>query len=290
MSKQDTHMSWFILVPYSWVLFFLFIPSFLLIGLSISGHSNTIPPYEFFIHWEDYLWPTIKPVWSHFYLIISDPLYISAFLDSFILASMATIFSLLIGYPMAYAISRAHQRWHNLLILLVVLPFWTASLIRIYAWIILLRDNGLMNHWLMSASLIDVPLHIMHHKIAVIIGLVYIYLPFMVLPIYSSLTKIPPSLREAASDLGCTPLETFWHVTLPLSKLGIITGCTFVFLPTMGEFVIPDLLGGTKVLTIGKVVWNEFFFTNDWPVAACMSIAMIVIIVLPITIVQRRKL
>lgn len=290
MRTDNTRVSWMIFPPFGWVLLFILVPSIMILALSISTSSEGLPPFQPFIFWTDSIWPTIHPIWDNFHLILTDPLYINSFLDSFRLACIATIVTLLIGYPMAYAIASTHPRWHHLLLLLAILPFWTASLIRIYAWMMLMRDGGFINHWLLSLGVIDAPLHMLYTETAVIIGLVYIYLPFMVLPIYTSLTKIPQSLIEASADLGCKPSATFWRVTLPLSKPGIITGCTFVFLPTMGEFVIPDLLGGTAVMTVGKVIWNEFFFTTDWPVAAAMAVLMILIIVLPLTIVQHKKL
>ncbi len=191
------------------------------------------------------------------------------------------------GYPLAYGIARAPARWRGLLLMLVILPFWTSFLIRVYAWIGLLKENGIVNHALMSLGLIDAPLRLINNDFSVILGLVYAYLPFMVLPLYAQLEKLDPALNEAAADLGARPMRAFWQVTLPLSLPGIAAGILLVFIPAVGEFVIPDLLGGPNTLMIGKILWDEFFTNHDWPTAAALAIATLLLLALPMGFMRR---
>ena len=203
------------------------------------------------------------------------------------MAAVSTILALLIGYPLAYAIARAPGAWRQVFLMLVILPSWTSLLIRIYAWIGLLKNNGFINNFLMWTGLTDSPIQMMQTDFAVYIGIVYAYLPFMVLPIYTNLVKHDPTLLEAAADLGANRFTAFWKITVPLSMNGVIAGCMLVFIPAVGEFVIPEILGGPDQLMIGKVLWQEFFNNRDWPVASAVAITMLFVLILPITIFQR---
>jgi putrescine transport system permease protein len=223
-----------------------------------------------------------------FTYLLSDSLYAKAFLSSLTIASLSTLFALLVAFPLAYGMARAPERWRAILLMLVILPFWTSFLIRVYAWIGILRPEGLLNAFLLWAGLVSEPLQILNTPVAVYIGIVYSYLPFMVLPIYSTLEKLDDSLLEAAIDLGCTRTSAFWLVTLPLALPGIVAGCFLVFIPAMGEFVIPDLLGGSSTLMMGKTLWSEFFSNRDWPVASAVAIVLLLALVVPILIFQRQ--
>ncbi|MDO6733260.1 ABC transporter permease subunit [Octadecabacter sp. 1_MG-2023] len=220
---------------------------------------------------------------------IPDFLYFAAYLSSLKIAIISTFFTLLIGYPIAYAMARTAEHWRPTLLMLVILPFWTSFLIRVYAWIGILSKEGYLNQMLMSAGIIGEPLTILNTNIAVYIGIVYTYLPFMVLPIYAALEKMDDSLIEAAEDLGCSALSAFWLVTAPLSKPGIIAGCFLVFIPVLGEFVIPSLLGGSNTVMIGKVLWEEFFNNRDWPVASAVAVILLLILIIPIVLFQRNQ-
>jgi putrescine transport system permease protein len=218
-----------------------------------------------------------------------DDLYYKAYLSSLKIAAISTFFTLLIGYPIAYAMTRASEEWRPTLLMLIILPFWTSFLIRVYAWIGILGQEGFLNQALMFLGLTSEPLIILNTAIAVYIGIVYTYLPFMVLPIYSALEKLDDSLLEAAEDLGCSRLKAFWLVTFPLSRGGIIAGCFLVFIPTLGEFVIPSLLGGSNTLMIGKVLWDEFFSNRDWPLASAVAVILLLLLIIPIILFQRNE-
>jgi putrescine transport system permease protein len=205
------------------------------------------------------------------------------------MAFFSTLLCLLIGYPMAYAISRAEKHMQTVYLLLIMMPTWTAILIRVYAWMGILSNNGLLNSFLMGIGLIDQPLQILNTNTAVYIGIVYSYLPFMVLPLYANLAKHDNSLLEAASDLGARNLTRFWQITVPLSKNGIIAGCMLVFIPVVGEFVIPELLGGPETLMIGRVLWQEFFNNRDWPVASALAVVMLAVLIIPILLFNRNQ-
>jgi putrescine transport system permease protein len=226
---------------------------------------------------------------ASFKLLFTDDLYLAAWLSSLRIAAVSTLGTLLLGYPMAYAIARARPQLRPLLLTLVILPFWTSFLIRVYAWMGLLAENGILNQFLRWSGLVHNPSTILGTEWAVHLGIVYAYLPFMVLPLYTSLEKLDWSLLEAASDLGAEPLSAFLTVTLPLSLPGIVAGCLLVFIPAVGEFVIPDLLGGTRTLMIGKVLWDEFFTNSDWPLASAVAICLLVLLVGPIVIFQRHQ-
>lgn len=276
-----------IFIPYFWLVIFCLLPFLLIIIVSFSEFVEAIPPFEIPISFLT----NNKLVEFHFNfesykLIIDDDLYVEAFGQSIILAILSTFLTLVIAYPIAYAISLSPKSLKNLLLLLVIIPFWTSLLIRVYSWTTILKTEGFLNQLLLALGVIKEPLVILNTNIAVIIGIIYCYLPFMVLPIYSSLEKINHNLREAASDLGAKPFAVFKNITLPLSMPGVIAGSALVFIPVIGEFVIPDLLGGPNSLLIGKVIWNEFFLNRDWPAAAAVSIILSLVIILPIIILQ----
>jgi putrescine transport system permease protein len=270
-------------IPYLWLFLFFLVPFLIVLKISFAEVQIAQPPYTPLVAVEDETVNVSLNVGNYLFLF-TDDLYLLSYLQSLKVAFISTLLCLLIGYPMAYAIARASPSWRNVLLLLVVLPSWTSFLIRIYAWIGLLKNNGYINNLLMALGLIDQPLAILHTPMAVYIGIVYAYLPFMILPIYANLVKLDLSLLEAAYDLGARPWRTFLSVTLPLSKAGIIAGSMLVFIPAVGEFVIPELLGGPQTLMIGKVLWQEFFNNRDWPVASAVAIVMLLLLILPITI------
>jgi putrescine transport system permease protein len=240
-------------------------------GDGLSGWLEKARAFSF----DNYLW------------IAEDKLYRNAYLQSVWISFTATCMTLLVAYPLAYGMARAPQTLRPILLMLVILPFWTSFLIRVYAWIGILKPEGLLNQLLLYLGIIDQPLIIMGTNTAIYIGIVYSYLPFMVLPIYATLEKMDGSLIEAAQDLGCTAISAFWKITLPLSIPGIIAGFMLVFIPAVGEFVIPDLLGGSKTLMIGKTLWNEFFANRDWPVSSAVAVVLLLILVVPIAWFQQ---
>lgn len=274
--------------PFFWLFIFFLLPFIIVLKISFSEADVAIPPYTELVSWaDDQL--TILLNMGNYLLLSDDELYLAAYLSSLKMALISTIACLLIGYPMAYAISKAKKETQTILLLLIMMPTWTAILIRVYAWMGILSNNGLLNGFLQHIGLISEPLHILNTDLAVYIGIVYSYLPFMVLPLYANLAKHDQSLLEAASDLGCRNISTFWQVTVPLSKGGIIAGCMLVFIPVVGEFVIPELLGGPDTLMIGKVLWQEFFNNRDWPVAAALAVIMLVVLMIPIIFFNRTQ-
>ncbi len=279
-----------IAVPYAWLLLFFLTPFLIVLKISFAEFQIGIPPYTPLVEWVEDTYLQLRLSLGSYYYLLEDPLYVAAYLNSLKIAAISTALALVVGYPMAYGIARAGQSTRNALLLLVMLPFWTSFLIRVYAWIGILKNNGLLNNALMGLGVIDQPLEILNTEIAVYIGIVYSYLPFMILPLYANLEKMDLSLLEAAMDLGCRPWQAFVKVTLPLSMPGMVAGCMLVFIPAVGEFVIPDLLGGADSLMIGKVLWSEFFNNRDWPAASAVAIAMLVFLVLPIALFQRYQL
>jgi len=273
-------------IPYVWLLLFFLLPFIIVMKISFAEFRIGMPPYTPLFEWLEGGYIQIKLALGNYLFLLEDPLYITAYLNSLKVALVSTIIALLIGYPMAYAIARSDPPWRSVFLLLVILPFWTSFLIRVYAWIGILKNNGLINNALMALGVIDDPLPLLNNEFSLYVGIVYSYLPFMVLPLYSTLEKLDGALLEAAADLGCRPFKTFLTVTLPLSMPGIIAGSMLVFIPAVGEFVIPDLLGGASTLMIGKVLWSEFFNNRDWPVASAVAIAMLVFLVVPIVIFQ----
>jgi putrescine transport system permease protein len=274
-------------LPYLWLILFFFVPFLIVAAISFGESALSIPPYTAPLEWGEDGGFELHINLVNYGRLVSDSLYVTAYLNSLRMAGSATLLCLLVGYPMAYAIARAPVRWRNLLLMLVILPFWTSFLIRVYAWIGLLKTNGLVNNLLLALGVVDEPLPLLNNAFSVGIALVYSYLPYMILPLYATLEKLDPTLLEAASDLGSRPFRAFLEVTLPLSLPGIAAGCLLVFIPMVGEFVIPDLLGGPDTLMIGKVLWDEFFTNRDWPAAAAVAIAMLVFLVAPIAVAQR---
>jgi putrescine transport system permease protein len=276
-------------VPYLWLLVFFLIPFIIVLKISFSSSQIAMPPYEPLLHWTGEKILQIKLNLGNFAFLVEDDLYWRAYLNSIKVAAVSTVFCLLLGYPIAYAIARSDASVRNILMLLIVLPFWTSFLLRVYAWIGILKNNGLLNNFLLSIGVIDQPIQMLQTDFAVYLGIVYSYLPFMILPLYANLEKMDLTLLEAAADLGCKPWQSFYKVTLPLSLPGIIAGCLLVFIPVVGEFVIPSLLGDPGMLMIGKVLWTEFFNNRDWPVASAVAIALLLFLVIPIMYFQRAQ-
>ena len=276
-----------ILGPIAWVVLFFAIPFAIIIKISFSHSIFSAPPYAPMLEWVGNHALNIKLTFENYYLLFNERLYISSYLNSLYLAAISTIFCLLIGYPMAYGIAHSHSRWRHFLLLMIILPFWTSFLIRVYAWMGLLSNTGFINSLLIKIGLISAPLPLLHNNFAVCIGIIYTYLPFMILPLYASVEKVDPILIEASADLGAKPISTFFKVTLPLTFKGILTGSMLVFIPAVGEFVIPELLGGPNNPMIGKILWMEFFSNLDWPVASAIAVALLILLVIPMIIFQR---
>jgi putrescine transport system permease protein len=271
-------MRFVIALPFLWLAVFFLLPFGLVLVIAFGSNAPDLaPPVELGFSLQN------------FALLFTDDLYVAAWLSSLRIAATATAITLLLGYPMAYAIARASVRRRPVLLMLVVLPFWTSFLIRVYAWIGVLANNGLLEQFLRWTGLAENPETILGTEWAVQLGIVYAYLPFMVLPLYAALEKLDLGLLEAAADLGARPLAAFLTVTLPLSLPGVVAGCLLVFIPAVGEFVIPDLLGGTGTLMIGKVLWDEFFTNADWPLASAVAICLLVLLVGPIALFQRQQ-
>jgi len=275
-----------IALPGMWLTLFFLIPFVIVLKISVAGTQLAVPPYTPLLEWVDgHL--QVRLNLGNFLFLLKDSLYLDAFVSSLKVAGISTVLCLLIGYPMAYAIARSGSTWRNILLMLTILPFWTSSLVRVYAWMGLLRSNGPINNLLLSLGLIHEPLVMLQTNFAMYVGIVYSYLPFMILPLYANLEKHDPSLIEAAVDLGAKPWRAFLQVTLPLSLPGVIAGSMLVFIPAVGEFVIPRLLGGTDSLMIGRVLWDEFFLNRDWPLASAVAICLLIALVLPIIVFQR---
>ena len=282
-----------IAIPYFWLLALFLVPFAIVFKISLSDIALSIPPYlpqlDLAKGWAGFTKFLGALDFENFEFLMMDDLYYKAYLSSLKIAAVSTFFTLLIGYPIAYAMTRASEEWRPTLLMLVILPFWTSFLIRVYAWIGILGQEGFLNQTLMFLGLTSDPLIILNTPIAVYIGIVYTYLPFMILPIYAALEKLDDSLLEAAEDLGCSRIKAFWLVTFPLSRGGIIAGCFLVFIPTLGEFVIPSLLGGSNTLMIGKVLWDEFFSNRDWPLASAVAVILLLILIIPIILFQRNE-
>ena len=273
-------------VPYVWLLLFFAIPFLIVLKISFAKLAIAQPPYTPILQvvQDEVL---LKLNLTNYMVLFSDSQYLLAYASSLKIAAISTFLTLLIGYPMAYVISRLSPSARNIAMMLVVLPSWTSFLIRVYAWIGILDSNGLLNNLLMKLGLIDEPLRILNTPIAAYIGIVYCYLPFMVLPLYANLLKFDHRLLEAAYDLGARPWKAFLTITLPMSRSGIIAGCMLVMIPAVGEFVIPEMLGGPDTLMIGRVLWSEFFNNRDWPVASAVAIVMLLMLLVPILIFNR---
>ena len=282
-----------IAVPYLWLTGLFLVPFLIVFKISLSDIALAIPPYT--PTWDPSEgWAGFKDMMSgldfeNFEFLATDDLYWKSYLSSFRIALISTLICLMIGFPIAYGMANAPKEWQPTLMLLVILPFWTSFLIRVYSLIGLLSQEGILNQILMWTGVVSEPLTILNTNIAVYIGIVYTYVPFMILPIYATLIKLDGSLLEAAEDLGCSRTEAFWRITIPLSKAGIIAGCFLVFIPALGEFVIPSLLGGSNTLMIGKVLFEEFFANRDWPVAGAVAVILLLILIIPIVLYQRNE-
>ncbi|HZP19913.1 MAG TPA: ABC transporter permease subunit [Bauldia sp.] len=282
-----------VFLPYAWLAVLFLIPFAIVVKISLSETAISQPPYSPTFDLSAGFQGIIEGVrqfsFDNFTYLVEDDLYWRAYLGSLEIAVISTFLTLLIGYPIAYGMARAPKSWQPTLVMLIILPFWTSFLIRVYAWIGILKKEGLLNQFLLSTGLLDHPLTILNTTTAVYIGIVYSYLPFMVLPLYAALERMDGTLLEAASDLGCRPLKAFWQITFPLSLPGVIAGCFLVFIPVTGEFVIPDLLGGSETLMIGRTLWNEFFSNRDWPLASAVAVVLLLILVIPIVFFQNQE-
>ncbi len=276
-----------LVIPYIWLVLFFLVPFLLVLKISFSEAVLGTPPFESVFTWAKNQMLVVKLNLANYHFLWVDDLYAAAYLQSLSIATISTFICLIVGYPIAYGIARVPVKYRSFLLMLVILPFWTSFLIRIYAWISLLNPHGFINEFLLGVGIIDKPLELINNNFAVCLGIVYAYLPFMVLPLYASLSKMDISLLEAAYDLGCRPWRTFLTVTLPLSMPGIISGAMLVFIPAMGEYVIPELLGGADNLMIGHVLWTEFFSNRDWPVASAVAVVLLGVLVIPVMLFQR---
>ncbi len=273
-------------IPALWLTVFFLVPFLIVLKISFSEARLAIPPYAPLINWVHGL-PVPSIHLSGYAYLFTDPLYLRSYLYSVMVAAVSTLFCLLIGYPMAYAIARASEAWRSFLLMLIVLPFWTSFLLRVYAWIGLLQNDGLINDALLYLGLIRHPITLLQTDFSLYVGIVYSYLPFMILPLYANLEKHDMALLEAAADLGARPLTAFLRVTLPQSLPGIAAGSLLVFIPTVGEYVIPTLLGRTDQIMIGRMLSDEFFDNRDWPVASGVAILILLALVVPIVLLQR---
>jgi putrescine transport system permease protein len=280
-------------VPFLWLAIFFLIPFLIVLKISLSDAASVQPPYRPLFdpdNWSGFL---AALDFENYAFLGEDPLYRDAVLSSIRIAAISTVLLLVLGFPLAHAMARAAPRLRPLLVALVILPFWTSFLIRIYAWIGILKPDGFLNQALLALNLVSEPTSILNTEAAVFIGIVYAYLPFMVLPLYATLEKIDPTLLEAAEDLGSPPWKSYFTITVPLAFPGIIAGSLLCFIPAVGEFVIPDLLGGSETLMIGRQLWSEFFSNRDWPLASAVAIVLLVLLVVPIVLyrdIEARRL
>jgi putrescine transport system permease protein len=283
-----------ILLPYLWLVVFFLLPFLIVLKISLSQTAIAQPPYTPVFDLDGGLAGLgellVALSLDNYALFLNDQIYVLSYGRSLAIAAFSTAMLLLIGYPIAYGIARSPRRWQPILFMLVVLPFWTSFLIRVYAWINILQREGLLNQVLLALDLVDAPVTWLATDTAIYIGIVYSYLPFMVLPIYATLDKLPESLLEAAADLGCPRWKAFWLVTLPLSLPGVLAGVLICFIPIVGEFVIPDLLGGSDSLMIGQTLWVEFFSNRDWPAASAVTVVLLGLLIVPIMIYQQRQM
>ncbi len=287
--RKDFGRRLVVATPYVWLLLFFAIPFVILFKISFSESRIAMPPSAPLFEWVGTQAVLIKLNLANYAFLFTDDLYVSSYLYSVKVAAISTLLCLLVGYPMAYAIARAHPTWRNVFLMLIILPFWTSFLLRVYAWIGLLKSNGVINNILMSFGIIDAPITMMQTDFAVYIGIVYSYLPFMILPLYANLEKHDLTLVEAAADLGARPFTAFRRITLPQAIPGIVAGSLLVFIPAVGEYIIPSLLGRTDQLMIGRVLSDEFFANRDWPVASAVAILMLLLLVVPIMWFQRNQ-
>ena len=287
--RENLWRYFIVAIPYIWLLLFFLAPFVIVFKISLADPIIAQPPFTPFFNQGSDGGFSIYTTFDNFLYLFQDSLYFVTYLNSVKLAFIATLFTLLIGYPIAYGIARSPQPTRNILLLLVVIPFWISFLLRVYSWMGILKTNGLINGFLLWLGVIDQPLELLYTDTAVYIGMVYSYLPYMILPLYANLVKLDIRLLEAASDLGAKKWQGFVDVTLPLSMPGIIAGCLLVFIPAIGEYVIPALLGGADTLMIGRVLFDEFFLNRDWPVASAVAIVLLLLLVLPIVYFQKKQ-
>lgn len=286
IDQQDkTWRRFAIAIPYLWLFVFFLLPFVIILKISLADPVIAQPPFTPMFDAQGDLSISL----DSFQLLLTDNLYAVTFLRSVLLAGSAMILCLMLGFPMAYGIARSSPGTRSLLLLLIVLPFWVSFLLRVYAWMGLLNNHGVINNLLMWLGLIDHPIQMMYTNFAIFIGLAYSYLPFMVLPLYATLERMDMDLVEAAQDLGASRTQAFWDITWPLARAGVIAGCLLVFIPAMGEYVIPYLLGGPDSLLIGRVLFDEFFVNRDWPLASSVAIALLLLLVVPIMFLQRSQ-
>ena len=283
-SQEHTHR-WLrraVTVPYAWLLLYFLMPFLIILKISLAEPVVAQPPFTALFNWAAHGWDRLQATLENYAFLFQDSYYGIIYLASLKMAAIGTVLCLLLGYPIAYYIARQSPSRRRVLLLAVILPFWISFLLRVYAWIGLLNNKGVINHVLMSLGVIDSPLPLLYNDFAVYLGIVYSYLPFMILPLYANLERLDLDLLDAAADLGAKRWQVFLDVTLPLSRPGIIGGCLLVFIPAVGEFTIPALLGGADTLMIGRVLWDEFFISRDWPVASAVSIVLLLLLVVPI--------
>jgi putrescine transport system permease protein len=273
-------------IPFFWLLLFFLAPFIIVLKISFAEAVIASPPFTPMIDWVDEGIMHIRIVVDNYAYLWEDDLYVNTYLNSVKISSISTVLCLLIGYPMAYAIVRSNHTTKHILLMLIILPFWTSFLLRVYAWMGLLADQGTINGLLIALGIIDEPIQMLYTEFAVYVGIVYTYVPFMILPLYANMEKLDWTLLEAAADLGARPMATFFTVTLPMTSPGVLAGSLLVFIPATGEYVIPDLLGGGNVLMIGRILYNEFNANVDWPVASAVAIALLLVLVLPMTLYQ----
>jgi putrescine transport system permease protein len=293
VSRKRAREAGWAAVPYAWLVLFFLVPFLIVLKISLSTTAIAQPPYT----------PVFDPTaglaglkeflaglaFDNYAQLVADRLYVSSYLRSLEIAALSTVILLVLGYPVAYGMARAARRWQGLLLVLVILPFWTSFLIRIYAWINILQHDGLLNQVLLALRIVDGPVTWLASDTAIYIGIVYSYFPFMVLPLYAALERMDESLLEAAADLGCPRWKTFWLVTVPLSRPGIVAGALLCFIPIVGEFVAPDLLGGSSRQMIGQTLWTEFFSNRDWPAASSVAVILLLLLVVPIVVYQHQQ-
>jgi putrescine transport system permease protein len=287
MDGRRQWLRWAVLAPYAWLLLFFLAPFFVILKISLADPIIALPPFTPLFDWAAGGWQKLQLTFDNYLFLFQDPYYATIYLSSLKMAAISTVLCLLLGYPMAYFIARQPERRRNMLLLAVILPFWISFLLRVYAWIGLLNINGIINQFLLWIGIIDQPLLLIYNDFAVYLGIVYSYLPFMILPLYANLEKLDTNLEDAAADLGARRWQVFVDVTLPLSLPGIIAGCLLVFIPAIGAFIIPALLGGSDTLMIGRVLWDEFFINRDWPVASAVSVVLLLILVIPMMWFQK---
>lgn len=290
--RRDGRRQWLraaLVTPYLWLLLFFLAPFLIILKISFADPLVALPPFSAFFDWSADGWQRIQATFDNYLFLFQDRFYAIIYLSSIKTAAISTLLCLLLGYPMAYFISRQPPFRRNLLLLAVILPFWISFLLRVYAWIGLLNTHGVINKLLLSIGLIDQPLVMLYNDFAVYLGIIYSYLPFMILPLYANLERMNRDLNDAAADLGAKRWEVFRDITLPLSMPGIVAGCLLVFIPAIGEFIIPALLGSADTLMIGRALWDEFFINRDWPVASAVSVMLLLILILPMMWFQKTQ-